>query len=48
MSKVHIIHENAAWLPPLRDALDDLGTPYTEWHLDSGYFDFSSPPPAMR
>jgi len=46
MSKVHVIHENAAWLPPLRDALDDLGTPYAEWHLDSGYFDFSSPPPA--
>lgn len=46
MSKVHIIHENAAWLPPLRDALNDLGTPYTEWHLDNGHFDFSSPPPA--
>ena len=46
MSKVHIIHENSAWLPPLRAALDELDTPYTEWHLDQGYFDFSSPPPS--
>jgi hypothetical protein len=45
MSKVHIIHENAAWLPPLREALADGSTSYTEWHLDSGYFDFSAPPP---
>lgn len=46
MCEVHIIHENSAWLPPLREALDDLGTPFTEWHLDSGFFDFSSSPPA--
>jgi hypothetical protein len=46
MNKVHIVHENAAWLPPLRDALSDNGTPYTEWHLDGGYFNFSNPPPA--
>ncbi len=45
MNKVYIIHENGAWLPPLRNALEDLGTPYTEWHLDSGFFNFSSPPP---
>lgn len=45
MSKVHIIHENAAWLPPLREALSDGSTPYAEWHLDSGYFDFSAAPP---
>ncbi len=46
MNQVYIIHENAAWLPPLRNALADGGTPYTEWHLDSGHFDFSSAPPA--
>ena len=45
MSKVHIIHENGAWLPPLRAALADRGTPYEEWHLDKGFFDFSAPPP---
>ena len=45
MNKVHVIHENGAWLPPLREALEELGTPYTEWHLDSGFFDFSNPPP---
>ncbi len=45
MNKVHIIHENEAWLPPLRDALTAASTPFTEWRLDSGYFDFAAPPP---
>ena len=26
--------------------MSELGTPYTEWHLDQGYFDFSNTPPA--
>ena len=45
MNKVFIIHENSTWLAPLREALGELGTPYTEWHLDKGFFDFSRPPP---
>lgn len=45
MNQVHVIHENAAWLPPLREALENSGTPYAEWHLDSGHFDFSATPP---
>jgi hypothetical protein len=29
--KVFVIHENAEWLPPLREAFAALGTPYEEW-----------------
>ena len=45
MPQVYIIHENEAWLPPLRAALDAAGVPFTDWHLDGGSFDFSAPPP---
>jgi hypothetical protein len=45
MSKVHIIHENPEWLPPLATALDAAGIPYADWYLDGGHFDFSAPPP---
>lgn len=45
MGKVHIIHENPEWLPPLAAALDAAGVPFEEWLLDGGSFDFSAPPP---
>ena len=45
MPQLYIIHENEAWLPPLRAALDAAGVPYVDWHLDGGSFDFSAPPP---
>lgn len=45
MKKIYVIHENDAWVEPLRAALSELGLPYTEWHLDQGVLDFSSPPP---
>lgn len=45
MGKVHIIHENPEWLPPLAAALDAAGVPFEEWLLDGGAFDFSAPPP---
>ena len=45
MTHAYIIHENEAWLPPLRAALDAAGVPFVDWHLDSGSFDFSAPPP---
>ena len=31
MSKVFVIHENDAWVEPLRAAFARLGTPYEEW-----------------
>ena len=45
MSRIHILHENAAWLPPLATALDQRRLPWTEWFLDAGTFDLSAPPP---
>jgi hypothetical protein len=45
MSKVYVIHENSAWVEPLRSAFAELGTPYEEWFLDQGILDLRSPPP---
>src|SRR5262249_11841473 len=42
---IHVIHENAAWLEPLADALDRQGLPWRDWFLDRGVFDLSQPPP---
>ena len=46
MSRIHILHENAAWLPPLATALEQRRLPWTEWFLDAGTFDLAAPPPA--
>src|SRR5215471_7957420 len=46
MTYIHVIHENAAWLEPLADALDRQGLPWRDWFLDRGVFDLSLPPPA--
>ncbi|WP_424134856.1 ATP-grasp domain-containing protein [Roseomonas chloroacetimidivorans] len=45
MSKIHVIHENPEWLPPLARAFDQRGLPWEEWNLSSGAFDLSQPPP---
>jgi hypothetical protein len=45
VSRIHILHENAAWLPPLASALDQRALPWTEWFLDAGTFDLAAPPP---
>ncbi|WP_159346713.1 ATP-grasp domain-containing protein [Roseomonas harenae] len=45
MSKIHVIHENPEWLPPLARAFDQRGLPWAEWNLSSGAFDLSQPPP---
>ena len=46
MTHIHVIHENAAWLEPLANALDRQGLPWRDWFLDRGVFDLSRPPPA--
>jgi hypothetical protein len=43
--KIHVIHENDAWVEPLRAAFDELDLPYEEWHLDEGVIDLASSPP---
>ncbi|WP_029031337.1 ATP-grasp domain-containing protein [Salinarimonas rosea] len=43
--KVHVIHENDAWVVPLRAAFAELGTPTEEWFLDRGVLDLRAEPP---
>src|SRR5665213_1938870 len=45
MSKIHVIHENDAWVEPLRAAFADLKLPYEEWFLSEGVLDLDSAPP---
>jgi hypothetical protein len=45
MTKIYVIHENEAWVEPLRAAFDEQSLPYEEWYLAEGVLDFSSAPP---
>jgi hypothetical protein len=45
MSRIHVIHENPAWLPPLAEALDRRGLPWSEMFLHTGAVDLAAPPP---
>ena len=45
MSLIHVIHENDAWVAPLREAFDALGRPYTEWFIADGTLDLGTVPP---
>ena len=45
MAKIYVIHENDAWVEPLRAALDELALPFEEWFLSEGAFEFDAVPP---
>jgi hypothetical protein len=45
VNQIHVLHENPAWLPPLAQAFDQRGLPWTEWFLHEATFDLSTPPP---
>jgi hypothetical protein len=45
MNRIYVIHENEAWVEPLRAAFAELSLPFEEWFLDKGMLDFSSEPP---
>ncbi len=45
MPKIHVIHENDAWLAPLRASFARLDAPFEEWFLDRGILDLTRPPP---
>ena len=45
MSRIHVLHENDAWVVPLRAAFENLGAPCEEWFLDTGLLDLTRPPP---
>ena len=45
MSRIHVLHENPAWLPPIAEALDRPDVPWSEWFLHAATFDLAAPPP---
>ncbi len=46
--RVYVIHENDAWVEPLRRAFATRAIPYGEWFLDAGVLDLrASPPPGV-
>lgn len=45
MAKIYVLHENDAWVVPLRAAFAERGLPYEEWFLDAGAVPFDRPPP---
>ena len=45
MSGIYVIHENDAWVEPLRAAFAEQGLPHEEWFLSEGLLDFSSASP---
>src|SRR6266508_3927863 len=44
--RVYVIHENDAWVDPLREEFAARQVPFTEWFLDQGILDLRTPPPA--
>ncbi|HEY5365925.1 MAG TPA: alpha-L-glutamate ligase [Casimicrobiaceae bacterium] len=45
MSRVHVIHENDAWVEPLRTAFDEIDVPFSEWFINDGSLDLDAEPP---
>ena len=43
--KIYVIHENDAWVEPLRTAFREIGAPFEEWFLSEGTLDLSEAPP---
>ncbi len=43
--RIHVLHENPAWLPPLAEAFDRARLPWTEWFLHEAIFNLAAPPP---
>src|SRR5262249_55197872 len=43
--RIFVLHENTPWVEPLRRELAAIDAPYSEWFLDRGTVDLSSPPP---
>jgi hypothetical protein len=45
MAKIYVLHENDAWVEPLRRAFAAQGLPFEEWFLNEGQVDLAAPPP---
>ena len=46
MSRIYVIHENDAWVEPLRTAFAESELPFAEWFIDDGTLDLSEAPPS--
>ena len=46
MAKIYVIHENDAWVEPLRAAFTELRLPFEEWFLSEGLLDLAAVPPS--
>jgi hypothetical protein len=46
MPKIYVIHENDAWVEPLRAAFAELHLPFEEWFLSEGLLDLAAVPPS--
>ena len=45
MAEIYVIHENDAWVEPLRARFAEQGLPYEEWFLSDGTLDLDATPP---
>jgi hypothetical protein len=45
MTRIYVLHENDAWVEPLRSAFGDLGLAHREWFLDGGQVALDRLPP---
>ena len=45
MSSIYVIHENDAWVEPLRDAFAAQELPFEEWFIDGGKLDLDGEAP---
>ena len=45
MTRIHVLHENPLWLPPLAAAFEQRRLPWTEWFLHEASFELAAPPP---
>jgi hypothetical protein len=43
--RIYVIHENDAWVEPLRAAFAEQSLPYSEWFIDEGTLDLAITPP---
>jgi hypothetical protein len=44
-AKIYVLHENDAWVEPLRAAFERIDAPFAEWFLSEGTLDLSDAPP---
>ena len=45
MGQIYVIHENDAWVEPLRERFHEQGLRFEEWFLDGGVLDLGAEPP---